>query len=180
VGNFTGEKDSRERPPFSASQRLFEPPRCCWQASLILRLGRAPYLLLQYMHSNSSTHACIPARLQRTRVHICRATACCTERSRPALGPQMQSINQSINQLISHARCNPSQSPVIVSASTRSSISSRLVSPRMRPKNTPSLPANNCRRGRVASSAAPSPTAKCADDGPIMSSLTPNRHAASV
>ena len=73
-----------------------------------------------------------------------------------------QSISQSINHSVTHARCNPSQSPVLCSSSSSERSIKHLVSSRLAcDQELDSIDCQqiiNRRRGRVASSAAPSPT----------------------
>jgi hypothetical protein len=84
---------------------------------------------------------------------VCRATACSTERSRPALGPQR--CSQSINHSVMQDAILPTPQYSTMSVSTRLSVSSRLYASTWK---ISTLPTNDCRRGRVASSAASAPT----------------------
>lgn len=166
-----------------------QPPRCCcwWQGSL---LTVAPPPPPRPCPLSAAATVC---RVLCTRVHascmhtrVCRATACCTERSRPALGPYtllcmyMQSINlHSINPSVSRS-CKMQSFP---------SARSRL-SPRMHPTSSLSLSKNRppwssgVQYGSAAAAPSQHPLPPRKSDlsgfGPIMSSFPPNRHAASV
>lgn len=108
---------------------------------------------------------------------VCRATtACCTQRSRPVLGPYTVFTHPSTINHSSTQSCKMQSFPRARS----------WLSPRMHPTVVVSRCHVISRRGRVASSAALSrslshtETAKSdlAGFGPIMSSFPPSRHAA--
>ena len=137
-------------PPGLTTSSPSPPPRPCPLSSTVL---------CKVMHA-CSVHT-----------RVCRATACCTERSRPALGLQLSM--QSINQPVCYARCNPSPSePSInrlashVFKDSRDSIDASKSSP----------PWSN----GVQCSTLPHSKSDLPGFGPIMLSLPPNRHAASV